>query len=217
MATKRRSNRKITSPTSAIVPISVSVTSCNASRTDTDRSFTAVMLIDCGNCAFKPGSTARTESTTRTVLAPGWRCMARVMEFSPHFPGYPAFIWLARLINLAVDDPAAAVQWASLLGTALIGSILLTGLGAAFVKEIQNTPSLPPQVRSQIVASTKHGLPFVPAKDVTAKADKEGLSAQAASVTASYAQAQVDALKVAMGGVAALVLLAMLATRGRTG
>lgn len=100
------------------------------------------------------------------------------------------------------------------LGTALIGSILLTGLGAAFVKEIQNTPSLPPQVRSQIVASTKHGLPFVPAKDVTAKADKEGLSAQAASVTASYAEAQVDALKVAMGGVAALVLLAMLATRG---
>ncbi|OKB21675.1 hypothetical protein ASJ31_02640, partial [Aeromonas salmonicida subsp. salmonicida] len=35
-----------------------------------------------------------------------------VLEFSPHFPGYPAFIWLARLINLLVDDPARAVQWA---------------------------------------------------------------------------------------------------------
>jgi len=46
-----------------------------------------------------------------------------VLEFSPHFPGYPAFIWLARLINLAVDDPAAAVQWASLLGTALIAPL----------------------------------------------------------------------------------------------
>ena len=52
-----------------------------------------------------------------------------VLEFSPHFPGYPAFIWLARLINLAVDDPAAAVQWASLLGTALIAP-LAAGLAA---------------------------------------------------------------------------------------
>lgn len=52
-----------------------------------------------------------------------------VLEFSPHFPGYPAFIWLTRLINLAVDDPAAAVQWASLLGTALIAP-LAAGLAA---------------------------------------------------------------------------------------
>ncbi|MGE6109113.1 hypothetical protein [Aeromonas sobria] len=52
-----------------------------------------------------------------------------VLEFSPHFPGYPAFIWLARLINLAVDDPAAAVQWASLFGTALIAP-LAAGLAA---------------------------------------------------------------------------------------
>lgn len=43
-----------------------------------------------------------------------------VLEFSPHFPGYPAFIWLARLINLLIDDPASAVQWASLLGSSLI-------------------------------------------------------------------------------------------------
>ena len=46
-----------------------------------------------------------------------------VLEFAPHFPGYPAFIWLARLINLAVDDPARAVQWASLFGTALIAPL----------------------------------------------------------------------------------------------
>lgn len=46
-----------------------------------------------------------------------------VLEFSPHFPGYPAFIWLARLINLAVDDPARAVQWASLLGSSLLAPL----------------------------------------------------------------------------------------------
>lgn len=43
-----------------------------------------------------------------------------VLEFSPHFPGYPAFIWLARLINLLLDAPAGAVHWASLLGSSLL-------------------------------------------------------------------------------------------------
>ncbi|MCH7371705.1 MULTISPECIES: hypothetical protein [Aeromonas] len=43
-----------------------------------------------------------------------------VLEFSPHFPGYPAFIWFARLIHLVAPDPASAVQWASLLGSSLL-------------------------------------------------------------------------------------------------
>lgn len=46
-----------------------------------------------------------------------------VLEFAPHFPGYPAFIWLARLVNLVVDSPAAAVQYASLLGTGLLAPL----------------------------------------------------------------------------------------------
>ncbi len=60
-----------------------------------------------------------------------------VLEFSPHFPGYPAFIWLARLINLAVDDPARAVQWASLLG-----SSLLAPLAASLAVRLWQRPSL---------------------------------------------------------------------------
>ena len=43
-----------------------------------------------------------------------------VLEFAPHFPGYPAFIWLARLLNLLTQNPASAVQWASLLGSCLL-------------------------------------------------------------------------------------------------
>lgn len=60
-----------------------------------------------------------------------------VLEFSPHFPGYPAFIWLARLINLLVDDPARAVQWASLLG-----SSLLAPLAALLAVRLWQRPSL---------------------------------------------------------------------------
>jgi len=83
VATKRRKNRKITSTTSAMVPISVRVTSCNASRTDKERSLTGVMLTDCGNCSLIFESASLTASTTRTVLAPGCRKIASVIEASP--------------------------------------------------------------------------------------------------------------------------------------
>ena len=73
VATKRRRNKKITSTTSTMVPMSVSETSCSASRTETERSLMGVMPTDWGICACMAGMAARTASTTRTVLAPGWR------------------------------------------------------------------------------------------------------------------------------------------------
>lgn len=33
-----------------------------------------------------------------------------VLDFSPHFPGYPAFIALGRLFRLAIGDPVSALQ-----------------------------------------------------------------------------------------------------------
>ena len=71
-----------------------------------------------------------------------------VLEFSPHFPGYPAFIWLARLINLAVDEPARAVQWASLLG-----SSLLAPLAASLAVRLWQRPSLLAPVWLLVLAS----------------------------------------------------------------
>ena len=66
-----------------MVPSIVSVTSCSASRTDTERSLLIVICTDCGSCARKPGSAALTASTTATVLASGWRRMDSVIEVSP--------------------------------------------------------------------------------------------------------------------------------------
>ncbi len=80
---KRRRNRKITSTTKATVAAIVSVTSCSASRTDIDLSLTGVSTIDLGSCSRSAGRPARTRSTTATVLAPGWRSTASVIEFSP--------------------------------------------------------------------------------------------------------------------------------------
>lgn len=90
-----------------------------------------------------------------------------VLEFSPHFPGYPAFIWLARLINLAMDDPAAAVQWASLLGTALIAP-----LAAWLAVRIGQRPSLLVPVWLLVLA-----LPLTPTLALSGLSDGPALAA----------------------------------------
>ncbi|WFG00012.1 hypothetical protein [Aeromonas caviae] len=90
-----------------------------------------------------------------------------VLEFSPHFPGYPAFIWLARLINLAVDEPARAVQWASLLG-----SSLLAPLAAFLAVRLWQRPSLLAPVWLLVLA-----LPLTPTLALSGLSDGPALAA----------------------------------------
>ncbi len=97
-----------------------------------------------------------------------------VLEFSPHFPGYPAFIWLARLINLVVDDPAAAVQWASLLGTALIAP-----LAAWLAVRLWQRPSLLAPVWLLVLA-----LPLTPTLALSGLSDGPALAAWLAALLA---------------------------------
>ncbi len=90
-----------------------------------------------------------------------------VLEFSPHFPGYPAFIWLARLVNLLVDDPARAVQWASLLG-----SSLLAPLAALLAVRLWLRPSLLAPVWLLVLA-----LPLTPTLALSGLSDGPALAA----------------------------------------
>ncbi|MBL0655955.1 hypothetical protein JD524_15180 [Aeromonas caviae] len=90
-----------------------------------------------------------------------------VLEFSPHFPGYPAFIWLARLINLVVDEPARAVQWASLLG-----SCLLAPLAAFLAVRLWQRPSLLAPVWLLVLA-----LPLTPTLALSGLSDGPALAA----------------------------------------
>lgn len=90
-----------------------------------------------------------------------------VLEFSPHFPGYPAFIWLARLINLLVDEPARAVQWASLFGTALIAP-----LAAYLAVRLWQRPSLLAPVWLLVLA-----LPLTPTLALSGLSDGPALAA----------------------------------------
>jgi MFS family permease len=100
------------------------------------------------------------------------------------------------------------------LGTALIGSILLAGLLTGFQTRIAEDPALSPAVRTQIEAATEEGIEIVTTEQANAVAIDAGLSpAEADAVTDSYADAQLEALKKAMLGVALLALLSLLFTR----
>ncbi|WP_324022209.1 hypothetical protein [Aeromonas caviae] len=116
-----------------------------------------------------------------------------VLEFSPHFPGYPAFIWLARLINLVVDDPARAVQWASLLG-----SSLLAPLAAFLAVRLWQRPSLLAPVWLLVLA-----LPLTPTLALSGLSDGPALAAWLGTLLALQQR------KIALAGLLLGLMLAL--------
>jgi MFS family permease len=101
------------------------------------------------------------------------------------------------------------------LGTALIGAVLLTGLAGGFASRVENNPAIPAQTRQQIAASAQKGIDIVPVAQVQQEAEQQGLTqAQAEAVASDYGEAQLNALKVAMGAVAFLAIVGLWFTRG---
>lgn len=116
-----------------------------------------------------------------------------VLEFAPHFPGYPAFIWLARLVNLVVDSPAAAVQYASLLGTGL-----LAPLAALLAVRLWQRPSLLVPVWLLVLA-----LPLPPTLALSGLSDGPALAAWLGSLLALQQR------KIALAGLLLGLMLAL--------
>ncbi len=100
------------------------------------------------------------------------------------------------------------------LGTALIGSILLTTLLASFDNKIEANPTIPSTVQAKVKEKTKKGIQFVPADDVAATLKQGGVPESVAKpIVDDYSDAQITALKTALGGVAVIVVLAFPVTR----
>ncbi|MGL6303098.1 hypothetical protein ACSZMJ_14655 [Aeromonas caviae] len=116
-----------------------------------------------------------------------------VLEFSPHFPGYPAFIWLARLINLLVDDPARAVLW-----TSLLGSSLLAPLAASLAVRLWQRPSLLAPVWLLVLA-----LPLTPTLALSGLSDGPALAAWLGTLLALQQR------KIALAGLLLGLMLAL--------
>lgn len=96
------------------------------------------------------------------------------------------------------------------LGTAVIGSILLSFLTATFDHRVEGDKALPYGPRHEIREKTSEGLAFIPAEVAGADLKQKGVPAPAvAQLEANYAQSQVDALKIAVGAVALVALVGL--------
>ena len=101
------------------------------------------------------------------------------------------------------------------LGTALIGAILLTGLTNGFVDRITANEELPAELRTTLAtAASEQGLEVVPVAEVEQFLTDAGLPPdQAVAIATDYGDAQLDGLRLALGGVALLALLGLFFTR----
>jgi MFS family permease len=96
------------------------------------------------------------------------------------------------------------------LGVALVGSILLAALAANFTQGIQASTSLPESVKQQVTAAAETSVNFASTTQVEQAAQQAGLpAAQTAELIATYADAQLTALRAALAFLALFALLAL--------
>ncbi|GAA1058037.1 MFS transporter [Agromyces luteolus] len=101
----------------------------------------------------------------------------------------------------------------SSLGTALIGSMLISALATSFSGGVAAS-DLPGDVRTAVAEATSEGVELVPASTVAEIGTDAGLSDDdAAELTRVYGDAQLQALRVAFVGLIAIALLALLLSR----
>ena len=101
------------------------------------------------------------------------------------------------------------------LGTALIGAVLLAALASGFTERIVDNPDVSPAAQQQISARAEEGIDIVPVEDVEQAAVKAGLSeAEAVAIADAYGDAQLEALRLALGAVALAAILSLWFTRG---
>lgn len=90
------------------------------------------------------------------------------------------------------------------IGTALAGSILIGVLTSSFLHNVEQSPAIPAEVKSQATAQLSGGVPFVSDAQLQAALDKAGADTDLARAALdANADAQIDGLK------AALALLAL--------
>jgi EmrB/QacA subfamily drug resistance transporter len=123
-----------------------------------------------------------------------------------------------RQVNEAGGLQGTAQNLGASLGTAVIGSILIAALTSGFVAKVERSETLPQSARTQLTARAEQGIPIVPVAQVEQAARAEGLTeAQAAEAADHYGDAQLEALRLALGAVALTALLSLGATRGLPG
>jgi EmrB/QacA subfamily drug resistance transporter len=107
-----------------------------------------------------------------------------------------------------------AAQLGSSLGTAFLGAVVITGLIGSFSGNVESNPQVEAGVREQVQTKLAAGASFVPASQVEAAAQDEGVDeATTAELVSDYEDAQLSALKTAFLFAAGLVGIAFFGTR----
>jgi MFS family permease len=107
-----------------------------------------------------------------------------------------------------------ALNLGSSIGTALIGAVLIVNLITGFNSRIADNPELPASVRETIAANTAEGIDIVSVAQAEQQATQQGLpQEQASAVASAYGDAELDALRISLGAVAAVALLSLWFTR----
>ncbi len=107
-----------------------------------------------------------------------------------------------------------AQQLGSSLGTALLGAVVVTGLLTSFSNTVASNPQIESGVQEQVQTRLSSGGSFVPASEVEAAAQKEGLDQPTVDALVSdYESSQLNALKTGFLFAAFLTLASFLATR----
>lgn len=100
------------------------------------------------------------------------------------------------------------------LGTAIVGAVLLASLSTGFRENIVQNDALPQATRQALVAATEKGIDILPVATVKQLAVDGGLDQmQAEAVALDYGDAQLEALRLALGTVALVALLSLWFTR----
>lgn len=95
------------------------------------------------------------------------------------------------------------------IGTALAGSIMIAVLTSSFLSNIEQSPAIPAQAKSQATAQLSGGVPFISDAQLRASLERSGAeSASSEAALDANAAAQIDGLK------AALAVLALIGLAG---
>ena len=96
------------------------------------------------------------------------------------------------------------------LGTALAGSIMIAVVTSAFLADIQKSPAIPQEVKSQAQVELADGVPFVSDADLHAALDKANAnSAAAEDAFKAYSSARIVGLQAGLAIVAVLCVIAL--------
>jgi EmrB/QacA subfamily drug resistance transporter len=100
------------------------------------------------------------------------------------------------------------------MGTALAGSIMIAAVASSFVANIQQSPAIPPETKSQAQVELAGGVPFVSDADLEKALDEAGASSEASDAALeAYRDARIDGLHSALAILAALTLGALFFTQ----